>query len=79
MCKPRLEDRHLATRERGDLLGVLVDAGHVMAEIGKAGPGDEAHVTGADHCNVHAVEAAAQGSQHQAALRLALHGGGHQD
>ena len=50
----RLVDRHLAARERADLFGVLVDAGHVVAEIGEAGPGNEADITGADHGNAHA-------------------------
>jgi hypothetical protein len=34
----RLVDRHLASLERIDLGTVLVDAGDLMAEIGKAGP-----------------------------------------
>ena len=49
----RLVDRHLASRQGGDLVGVLVDAGDDVAEVGKAGAGDEAHVTGTDHCNAH--------------------------
>ena len=49
----RLEDRHLAAGERGDLVGVLVDAGHDVAEVGKAGARDEADVAGADHCYAH--------------------------
>jgi hypothetical protein len=36
----------------GDLVGVHVDAGHRMAEVGEAGPGDEADIAGADHCDV---------------------------
>ena len=42
-----------AARERGNLSGVLVDTGHVVAEIGKAGPGNEADTAGADHGNAH--------------------------
>ena len=49
----RLEDRHLAAGECGDLVGVLVDAGHDVAEVGKAGARDEAYVPGADHCYAH--------------------------
>ena len=36
-----------------DLAGVLVDAGHLMAEIGKAGAGDQADIARADHGNLH--------------------------
>ena len=49
----RLVDRHLASRQGGDLVGVLVDAGHDVAEVGKAGAGDEADVAGTDHGNAH--------------------------
>ena len=38
LSQARLEDRHLAAHERLDLVGILVDARDVMAEIGKAGP-----------------------------------------
>ena len=51
----RLVDRHLAALERLDLAGVLVDTDDVMAEIGKAGPGNEADIAGADHRDAHAV------------------------
>ena len=53
--QPRLEDRHLAAPQRSDLAGVLVDAGHDMAEVGKAGAGDQADITRADHGNAHAL------------------------
>ena len=36
-----LEDRHFAALERRDLGFVLVDADHVVAEIGEAGAGPE--------------------------------------
>ena len=49
----RLVDRHLAALQRRDLAGVLVDAGHVVAEIGEAGPGNEADIAGADHRDAH--------------------------
>ena len=51
----RLEDRHLAARQRSDLVGVVVDAGHGVPEIGKAGPRYEADISGADHCHAHAL------------------------
>ena len=49
----RLEDRDFAAIERGDFGGILVDAGHLMAEIGKAGAGDEPDISGADHGHAH--------------------------
>ncbi len=51
--KSRLEDRNFALLERGDPARILVDAGDLMAEIGKAGAGDEPDITGADHANAH--------------------------
>lgn len=39
-----LVDRDLATLQGGDLAGVGVDAGHLMAEIGEAGSGDQADI-----------------------------------
>ena len=53
LVEPRLVDRHLAALERRDLAGVLVDADHVVAEIGKAGAGNEADIAGADHRDAH--------------------------
>ena len=47
--EPGLEDRHLAAPQRRDLAGVLVDAGDLVAEIGKAGAGYQADIAGADH------------------------------
>ena len=49
----RFEDRNLAAIKRGDFIGVLVDAGHLVAEIGKAGPGNEPDISGADHGHAH--------------------------
>ena len=49
----RLEDRHLAALERRDPRRILVDAGHVMAEIGKAGAGNEPDISGANHGHAH--------------------------
>ena len=48
-----LVDRHLAALEPGDLARVLVDAGDLDAEFGKAGAGDEPDITRADHRNAH--------------------------
>jgi hypothetical protein len=53
--KTGLVDRHFAARQRGYLGGVLVDAGHLVAEVGKAGPGNEADIAGDDHGNVHGI------------------------
>src|SRR5205807_1431063 len=44
-----LIDRHLATAQALDLLGIDVHAEDLAAELGKAGRCDEADVTGADH------------------------------
>ena len=49
----RLEDRDLAPVERLDLGRVLVDAAHVVAEIRKAGAGDQAHIARSDHRDTH--------------------------
>ena len=51
--KPRLEDRNAAVTKLRNLACVSVDASHHMPEIGKAGAGDQPHVTGADHCYAH--------------------------
>src|SRR5687768_11025487 len=51
--QPGLPDRHHPGPDLGDLGRVLVDAGHVMAEIGQARPGNEADVAGADHRDMH--------------------------
>ena len=51
--KARLEDRNLAAVERGDAAGILVDAGHLMTEIGKAGAGDEPDIASPDHGHAH--------------------------
>jgi hypothetical protein len=41
--------------QRFDLVGVLVDADHLMAEIGEADARDEADISGADDGNFHEV------------------------
>jgi len=53
VVQPGLVDRHLAALERGDLGLILVDTGHFVAEVGEAGPGNEADIAGADHGNAH--------------------------
>ena len=53
LVEARLVDRDLAALQRRDLAGVLVDAGDVVAEIGKAGAGHKADIAGADHCDAH--------------------------
>ena len=52
--EPRLVDRHHALPKALDLGRVLVDADHVMPEIGETGAGDKANVAGSDHCDFHA-------------------------
>jgi hypothetical protein len=49
----RLEDRDLPTVECRHSLSIFVDAGYVVPEISKTGPGYQAHVTGAYHRNTH--------------------------
>jgi hypothetical protein len=52
--QPRLVDRHAAGFENADLLGIEVEAEHVVADIGEAGAGNQADVAGADHGDFHA-------------------------
>ncbi len=54
LLKPGLVNGNLTLAELLDLAGLLVYTGHLHAEFCKAGAGDQAHVTGADHGNVHA-------------------------
>ena len=53
LVEARLEDRDLAALQRCDLAGVLVDAGDLVAEIGKAGAGHQADIARADHRDAH--------------------------
>ena len=53
--QPRLPDRHAPGVEPVDLGRVLVDAADLMAEIGKAGAGNEPDIAGADHRDAHAI------------------------
>src|SRR5207245_1180905 len=48
-----LVDRHLAALQPGNLVGILVDAHDVDAELREAGAGDEADIAGADDRDVH--------------------------
>ena len=49
----RFENRNLAAQQRFDLARVLVDTGDDMTEVGEACARHKAHITSADHCNVH--------------------------
>ena len=51
--QPGLEDRDFAAPQGCDLAGVLVDAGDLVAEIGKAGAGNQPHIARANHGNAH--------------------------
>src|SRR5215212_11043847 len=51
--EPGLEDRYFTAAQGGDLVTVLVDAGDLMAEIGKTGAGNQAHIARADHGDTH--------------------------
>jgi hypothetical protein len=67
-----LVDRDLALAQRLDLLRVLVDAGHVMAEVGEARARDEADIAGADHGDAHALSlprAPSRGAKRRSHLR----------
>jgi hypothetical protein len=48
-----LEDRDFSPSQRRDPTGILVDASHMMTEIGKAGAGNQADIPGADHGHAH--------------------------
>jgi len=53
LLEPGLPDRHHSAVERVDLRLVLVDAGHVVAEIGKTGAGHQTDIARPDHRNTH--------------------------
>ena len=48
LVEPRLVDRNLAALQRGDALGQDVADDDGVAELGEAGAGDEADVSGAE-------------------------------
>src|SRR5471030_3525680 len=50
-----LVDRDLALLQAGDLVGILVDADDVVAELGKARARNQADIAGADHRDAHVV------------------------
>ena len=56
-----LEDRDLSALQGRDLARVLVDAGDVMAKLGEAGAGHEAHIAASNHRNVHREMSGARG------------------
>ena len=60
--QPRLIDRHDILVQQLDLARVLVDAHHVMSEIGEARPGNQADIARADHRNTHAGSPFRRGS-----------------
>ena len=51
--EPGLEDRDLASAQGFDLAGILVHAGDLVAEIGKAGAGYQPHIARANHGDSH--------------------------
>ena len=51
LLEPRLEERHLPGAQRLDPLGDDVADDDVVAELGEAGPADEAGVPGAEECD----------------------------
>ena len=53
LLQPRLVDRHAALAQLLDPARILVDAGHIPAELGEAGGGDEADIARPNHANVH--------------------------
>ena len=53
LVEARLEDRHDAPLQRVDLGLILVDADDVMAEVRKAGSGNQADIAGSDHRDAH--------------------------
>ena len=51
--EPGLENRDFAAAQARDLVGVLVHAGDLVAEIREAGAGNQPHIARADHGNTH--------------------------
>src|SRR5215471_21398003 len=49
----RFEYGHFALAEPRDLVGILVDAGDVVTEIGKTGAGHKPDISRANHRNAH--------------------------
>ena len=53
--EPRFVDRHDSVVQAVDLALILVDADHVVAEIGEASARDEADIARANHCDFHVI------------------------
>ena len=53
LIEPGFENRDFASAQRFDLAGILVHAGDLVAEIGKAGPGYQPHIARANHGDSH--------------------------
>ena len=53
LVEPGLENRHPPGAQRRDLARVLVDANHLMPEVGKARPRDQADIARSDHRDTH--------------------------
>jgi len=53
MAETWLIYRHFAALQCRDLGLVLVDAGNHVAQFRETGAGDETHITGSYHCDVH--------------------------
>jgi hypothetical protein len=53
VIQARLEDRDLALLQALDLAGILVDAGHLVTEVGEARPRHQTHITRANHRYAH--------------------------
>ena len=61
--EPRLPDRHAPLVQPVDLARILVDAAHLVPEIGEAGAGNQPHITRADHRDTHSNCPFGQGLQ----------------
>ena len=48
LLEARLVNRHLALPKRFDFARVVIDADHVVADVGEAGAGDQTDITGTD-------------------------------
>jgi hypothetical protein len=53
--KSWFKDRNFAAIECRHPVLVLIDASHLVAEVGKAGAGNETNITGADHGYAHKI------------------------
>ena len=53
--EPGLENRDFAAAQGFDLSGILVHAGDLVAEIGKAGAGNQSHIARANHGDTHII------------------------